>query len=166
VNFAAPNSILLEPASDEVDLDLILLDAPRNVFSPQLSITELVLFRIDEFTDLTRTLVRRVSTIISGTLYLESLNGEKRLLREGEAFHFEHARGEIRTLSLNTDHIALKFHGHVRGMGSGSGENSRSLMPSYLEWLQARHGLTLLWSTTLYLFGLIIGLLRWWEKPL
>jgi hypothetical protein len=35
-------------------------------------------------------------------------------------------------------------------------------MPTYLEWLRARHGLSLLWGTTLYLFGVIVGALRWW----
>ena len=35
-------------------------------------------------------------------------------------------------------------------------------MPTYLAWLKARHGLYLLWGTTLYLFGLIASLLRWW----
>jgi hypothetical protein len=48
------------------------------------------------------------------------------------------------------------------GMTTGSGEGRRTLMPTYLEWMRARHGVSLLWGTTLYLFGLIAGALRWW----
>jgi hypothetical protein len=36
-------------------------------------------------------------------------------------------------------------------------------MPTWLEWLRARHGLSLLWGTALYLFGLAVGVLRWWR---
>ena len=50
-------------------------------------------------------------------------------------------------------------------MTSGSGDTRRSLMPTYLEWLQARHGLSLLWGTTLYVFGLVVAALRWWRTP-
>jgi len=162
-DFLSPKSILLQPGADEVDVDLLVLpDASQSVFSPQLPASTLSLFRIDEFTGLGGTLVRRVSTVLSGTLYFESLNGEKRPLRPGEALHFAQARGEIRTLQLHDNHIALQFHGHVHGMSSGSDKSHRSLMPTYLEWLRARHGLSLLWGTTLYLFGVIVGALRWW----
>jgi hypothetical protein len=34
-------------------------------------------------------------------------------------------------------------------------------MPTYLEWLKARHGLSLFWGTSLYLFGLAAAALRW-----
>jgi hypothetical protein len=76
--------------------------------------------------------------------------------------HLEGVHGVIRTLQLLEDHIALTFHGYVSGMRSGYGANPRSLMPTYLEWLQARHGLSLLWGTTIYLVGLLVGALRWW----
>ena len=76
------------------------------------------------------------------------------------------AAGRSRTLRLREDRIALRFHGHVRGMSTGSADSPRSLMPTYLEWIRARHGVELLWGTTLYLFGLIAGALRWWKGKL
>lgn len=97
-------------------------------------------------------------------LYFQSLNGKERSLRPGEKIRFEQVRGEIRTLRLDDNQIALKFHGHVQGMSTGSPENRSSLMPTCLEWLSARHSLSLFWGTTLYLFGLITGILRWWRK--
>lgn len=164
LHFTSPRSILLRPDSNEVDLDLIFSGPSQGTFSPQLSTSDLSLFRIDQFMHTEFTVVRLVSTVLSGALYLESLNGLKRMLRPGEELRFKESYGEIRTLQLRDDHIALKFHGRVRGMSTGSDENPRSLMPTYLEWLRARHGLSLLWGTTLYLFGLIVGTLRWWGK--
>jgi hypothetical protein len=35
-----------------------------------------------------------------------------------------------------------------------------------LEWLRARHGLTLLWGTTAYVFGLATAVVRWFKVPL
>lgn len=164
-NFITPQAVHLRSSSDEVDLDLTFLDHAKGGFSSQLSANDLSLFRIDEFLDTQHTVVRRVSTILSGTLTFESLNGQERKLRPGEAIHFDQAQGEIRSLHLQDDYIALKFHGHVRGMSVGLGENRRSLMPTWLEWLRARHGLSLLWGTAIYLFGLIVGALRWLRVP-
>lgn len=161
LDFATPQAVLLRSGAHEVDLDLALLDSGRTVFSPQLSTTGLSFTRIDEATDAGSTVVRRVSAILAGTLYFESLNGEERKLRAGEVIQFERAQGEIRTLRLAGDHIDLAFHGRVGGFSIGPGEVRRSLMPTWLDWLKARHGLSLLWGTALYLFGLIVGVLRW-----
>jgi len=92
-----------------------------------------------------------VSTILSGTLFLESLDGEKRQLRPGEELEFWESSGEIRMLRLEDNQIAVRYHGRVRGMTTGSGEGLHSLMPTYLEWMRARHGLSLFWGATLYL---------------
>jgi hypothetical protein len=159
---ATPRSILLRPGSHAVDLDLTPSGRSTGAFPVGLSASDLSLFRIDQFMGAERTVIRRVSTILSGTLRFEALHGQERSLRPGEGVQFARSHGEIRALRLYDDHIALKFHGRVRGMTFGSGENHRSLMPTYFEWLRARHGLSLLWGTTLYVFGLIVTALRWW----
>ena len=107
-------------------------------------------------------MVRRLSTILSGTLYLEALDGRPYPLRYGEALHFDHAEGIIRSLDVQKEQTVLRFRGQVRGMRTGWADARRSLMPTFLEWLKARHGLYLLWGTTLYILGLIAGVLRWW----
>jgi hypothetical protein len=162
-DFASPRSILLRCGGERVDLDLGLAGDGRRPLARQLLAEDLLLSRIEESVGAERTLVRRVSTVLSGTLYFESLSGQARPLRPGEALRFAAARGEIRTLDLADGHLGLKFHGRVRGMASGSGERPRSLMPTSLDWLRARHGLTLLWGTTLYLTGIVVSLLRWWR---
>lgn len=160
LDFVTPQTVLLQSDANGVDLALTLPASPNNVFSPQLSTSNLSFLRIDE------AMVRHVSTILSGTLYFESLNSQERKLRPGEMIQFERALGEIRTLNLQEDHIDLKFHGRVRGLSVGSGDGQHSLMPTWLEWLKARHGLSLLWGTALYLFGIIVGALRWFGRNL
>jgi hypothetical protein len=162
LDLAIPKAVLFRTSGQDVDFALAFPSTPVTPFSPQLSVHGLSLSRIDQFIDADQSLVRRISTILSGTLLLESLNGEERKLRPGEELRFEESHGEIRQLRLEDNQIGVRYHGRVRGMTTGSGEGHRSLMPTYLEWMRARHGVSLLWGTTLYLFGLIAGALRWW----
>jgi hypothetical protein len=162
LDFGRPRAIVLHSDSSEVDLDMSLTGDVPFAFTPLLDVRELSLFRVDDYPDRDASVVRRVSAIESGTLYLESLNGEERRLRSGQPLHFDDIDGQIRTLRLRDDGIALQLHGRVRGMRTGAGRTERSLMPTLLEWLHARHGASLLWGTTLYLFGLVVGVLRWW----
>jgi hypothetical protein len=163
MNCTSPRSIDLQSGSGIVDLDLSFLNLLKGVFSTQTTIDSLSFFRVDENRTQTNTLIRQVSTILSGTLYFESLGGQEHHLRPGEEIDFKVSQGEIRTLELKDDHIAFAFHGRVQGMTSGIEEHRYSIMPTYLEWLKARHGLTLLWGTTFYFFGLIYGAWRWWK---
>jgi hypothetical protein len=57
----------------------------------------------------------------------------------------------------------VNFRGTTRGIRSGWSDRPANLMPTYLDWLQAHHGLSLLWGTTLYLFGVAATILRWWR---
>ena len=161
-DYATPRSIVLRAGDAPIDVDLPVTGKPRAVFVPQLEVAELHFARIEEFPDPDHTFVRRVSTIRSGTLHLDELNARTVSLRAGEPLHFTAVRGQVRTLELREDHIRLTFRGRARGMSTGWGTASRSLMPTYLEWLKERHGLYLLWGSTLHLFGIFAGILRWW----
>jgi hypothetical protein len=165
-DFSSPRAIVLRPAQGIVDLDLSFLDVTRPGVTPQVPVRRLAFSRVNEFADRGVSVVRRLSTIVSGTVYMESLNGDKRQLRAGEALRFAEANGEIRMVRLEGDHVSLSFHGWVRGMQTGSEDTPRSLMPTWLEWLRARHGLTLLWGTTVYVFGLATAVVRWLKVPL
>jgi hypothetical protein len=161
-DLAAPRAVFIEGDGDGLDLDLTFAAVPRSSFSSQLDVSEIAFSGIDQFLDLDRTVVRRISTILAGKLYFESLNGAERQMRPGEDLQFRRSRGELRTVELADHSISVRFRGHVSGMTSGTGEGRRSLMPTYLEWLQARHGLALLWGTSVYFFGLIAAALGWW----
>lgn len=163
VNFLSPKSVIFSAGSEEINLDINLLAGTKNAFPQQLLADSLSLSRIEEHVNGEHTIVRRISTILDGALYFEALEGKERRLRPGQEIRFESSEGEIRTLALKEDHIAFAFHGRVRGMTTGGDKNQISLMPTYLEWLSARHGLTLLWGTSLYVFGIILSVIRWWR---
>jgi hypothetical protein len=165
-DFASPKAVVLQPGSHEVDLDLMFPSGADAAFSSHISVRQLSLFRIDEFRDPTHTLVRHTSTILSGALYFASLNGQELKLRPGMGIQLVQADGEIRKLELGDRGVTVKFHGTVRGISAGSVETRRNLMPTCLEWLAARHGLSLLWGTALYFFGLLLSVLRWWREAL
>jgi hypothetical protein len=160
-DFATPRQIVMQGGTDEVSLDLTFPSLPQSVLSSQLEVRDMGFARVDQFLGPDQTLVKHLSTILSGTLFFESLNGQPFTLRPGEQLNFEHSQGEIRALELGANYINLKYHGRVAGMTAGTGEGRRSIMPTYLEWLKARHGLSLLWATSLYLFGLAAAALRW-----
>jgi hypothetical protein len=162
LNYSSPKQVTARGGFEEVNLSLTFPSMPQSPISPQLDVRDVSFMRVDQFLDSNQTLVRRVSMILSGMLFLESLNGQEVRLRPGEELQFEHSSGEIRTLELGAHRIDFKLRATVSGMSVGSGEGHRSIMPTYLEWLRARHGLALLWGASLYLFGITASLLRWW----
>jgi len=162
LDLPSPRPIILRTGAEEAELDLSFPSTPSTPFSPQIDVRDLLLSRIEQFIGTDQTLIQRLSTIRSGSLLLESLNGEEHKLRPGEELRFEESHGEILQMRLEDNQIGLRYHGRVRGMTTGFGEGLRSLMPTYLEWMRARHGLSLLWGSALYTFGLFAGFLRWW----
>src|SRR5262245_26616390 len=161
MDFKVPRPVDLYGGGREVDLDLTFPEGSQSGLSQQISVNELAFFDVDEMFDTNGSVLRRLSTIVSGTLYLESLNGQKHELRAGEALEFKNATGEIRALSLARDHISLRFQGKVTDIIAGSGGNRRSLMPTVLESWHARSEISLLWAGTFTIFTLISGMLRW-----
>lgn len=160
LEFGSPRAINLDAGPGLADFDLTFRDLESGVM-PQLPVQNLAFFRVAERADARVSIVRRLSTLTSGTLYFESLNGATRALRAGEALRFSETHGEIRRLRLGKDDLTLSFHGRVRGMHTGPDDSPQNLMPTWLEWLKARHGLSLLWGTTFYLFGMALAVLRW-----
>jgi hypothetical protein len=160
--FAVPRLVEVAAARDELVLDLTMRGEIGTVFAPVIDVTDLATTSIDEHVDPEGSIVRRVSTIVSGSLYLSSLDDRERPLRTGEVLVLGGVYGEIASLALTGTGVKMHFRGRVREMAVGWGEHPRSLMPTWLEWLQARHGLSLLWGGALYFFGLAVGVMRWW----
>ncbi|HZT29785.1 MAG TPA: hypothetical protein VFA33_07880 [Bryobacteraceae bacterium] len=162
LNLPMPRGIALRTGADEADLEITLPGAEAGRFLAQIPAEEISMFRIDQHVTSGLSIVHRASTILGGSIFFESLDGLERKLRPAEGLRFASARGEIRSLGLDDRGISFRFHGEVEGMSTGAGEDRRSLMPTWLEWLRARHGLPLLWGSALYLFTLATAALRWW----
>jgi TIR domain len=161
VDFGSPKPILLQPDENGIDLDVTLSEPLRNLLPAPLSVSRVSLFRIDERVEAQQTVVQEVSTVLSGTLRLESLGGQELSLRSGEQIQFENSQGEIRTLQLNEGNLALQFNGRINGMKTCSGRSCKSLMPTYYEWLRAKQEFLFLAVTMTYVLLLILGGMRW-----
>lgn len=160
-----PGEYCLHP-SNEVVLNLDPLSTAKNNLAEEpLSVSRLSFLK-EGARDVERPRSRPISTIRSGSLFFEALNGEERKLRPGEVLEIEEViEGDLRTLELDRERVVLRFHGTVSGLSRGAGENRRSLMPTWLDWLRARHGgLSVLWGIVIYLFGLIIAVFRWFGR--
>lgn len=160
----ATRSLQLRLGRDDTDLELELEPPGRAFeFAPLLRATALTLGRVEQVAMADATLVRELSTLVSGSLFYSSLDGLERKLRHGQPLRFSSTSGELRSIEFELGKIHLRYHGDVQGMSTGPTTDPRSLMPTLLEWLRANHSLSLLWGTALYLFGLLGGLLRWWR---
>ena len=164
LTFLSPKSVIFKAQPGEVNLDLTFRALPQKPSSMPLAIQDLNLLRIEDRRGIDGLPVRRVSTILSGTIFFEELNGKKLTLRPGEMIELDNSQGEIVSLELKDD-IAVQFRGRVRGIVSGPADAHHSLMPTWLEWLNARQGLSLFWGSAIYLFGLVVGFLRWLRTP-
>jgi hypothetical protein len=160
----APRPVEFTSTTGALDLDVALASGAPVPRWQQLAARDLKLYRVEDERDTPRPVAIPVSSILSGSIRFESLDGGEQPLRRGEILRFERASGTILTLELQDAGVGLMFQGEVSGMRLGAGDHSRSLMPTLLQWLRQRHGLSLLWGSALYLFGLSMALRRWWQK--
>jgi hypothetical protein len=160
-HLSTPTELEMVPGSDVV----LELDLPGNsdlATEPQLPVSRLSFATVHESVGVESS-ARQVSTIRSGTVFNQSLNGQKYDVRAGERLQFSDSKGEMQRTALGPGGINVQYEGKVWGMTAGSREFPTSLMPSLLEWLRARHGLSLLWGSTLYLAGILMVVLRWFR---
>jgi hypothetical protein len=160
----APRPVDLMSTTGALDLDVTLATGSPVPRWPRLAARDLKVYRVEDERDSPRPHAIPVSSILSASIYFESLDGGEQPLRAGEMLKFDRASGTILTLELQDAGVAVTFQGEVSGMRLGASDHSRSLMPTLLQWLRQRHGLSLLWGSAFYLFGLGMALRRWWQK--
>ena len=158
--FRTPQGFLLQGGSHQTELELAFLNTGRNPFVQHLPLESISMSSVEEFSDGEQILAHRVSSLNSGVLYFDSLGGRERKLRQGEALEIEPTQGVLERISAADGKIVLEFRGVVHRIRAGD-DGRTDLMPTCLDWLQARHGLSLMWGTAIYLLGLVMGLLRW-----
>ena len=159
--FTAPKVFRFKSGHDRLYLRLLFADSTKLKFYSKIDVLSLNFSSLEHFADINRTIYRDVSSIMNGSLYYEALKGHRRVLRAGEPIQFDQSEGFIRELRLDADRISLKFHGHVKGMATGTMENPIDLMPTWLEYLRTNHILAILWGSTVSLFSLALVVLKW-----
>jgi hypothetical protein len=160
-DFSIPQSVGAVSGRDAVDLDFTPAQAVTGAFFQEVPIENLSVSRVEQYADRDQTIARRISTVVGGSTYFEAL-GTETAIRPAEELLIGSAMGEIRTLALEDNDIALTFHGRVAGLGIGYEETVRNIMPTRLEYLRAAHGLPLLWGTAVYLLTIAAAIIRWW----
>ena len=153
-----------ESLGEIMDVDFVLADASQLQFYAQLPVESLDLSSIEEFATPQKSLVAPMSTLLSGVLYFDSLDGERHPLRNGEQIRFTVAQGRLESLRLLDDRIAFKFRGRINALSVGDEEARRNLMPSLLQWLRARQPLSLIWGAAIFVYGLLLTVLRWYRS--
>ena len=136
---------------------------PSSRLAQQTQISSLRFTKAEVLSDTQNTLNKLVSGIESGSLYLESLNSHELILRPGELLRFENVEGTLRAVELDQTGLSVQFRGTVRGMKIGSEDAPRSIMPTLLEWLQARTSLITLLSGALALLSGLAAYVEWWR---
>ena len=153
----APRDFVFTVGETPVDLDLGLAQEKEPDLHMQLPVDRLTLARVEQY----GAGIRQVSSILTGSVFFEELNGQEHKLRPAEGVRLELANGALRTASLLPGKIALRYNGEVKGVWTSAGPNERSLMPSWLEYLRAQQPLALLLSTVVAAWALFQSLLKW-----
>jgi hypothetical protein len=161
VDFKIPRPAFFRASKAIMNFDLTASDDEAIRFARQIGVDAMSLYEVEQFDDR----ARRLSSVISGSVFFAALNGAEEKLRAGQELRLDRIEGEIRTIQLASRSLALQFHGDISGLETGSYDNPRNLMPAWLEWLRARHGVSLLWGTALYVFGIVSAAARWFNRP-
>jgi hypothetical protein len=157
----APSLIGFDPQSTGVLLEFTLAARAPVLLCQQVPITGLNLSETSQYAEANELDPHSWATILSGSISFDELNGTERKLRTGESVRWKKIDGELQTIRLEPGEISIFFVGKVEGLETGPTTHPVSLMPTLFEWLQARHGLILLWGSCIYVFGTVMSVLRW-----
>ncbi|WP_375771396.1 hypothetical protein NR798_10985 [Archangium gephyra] len=148
---------------DDFQLEVATTTTPSCIICLPTPVSKLSFEGFDDTQQLTSAVVTPFSSIISGSLVMEELNDKDLPLRAGTHLTLQITNGEVRSATLDEKgQISVIFHGEVSSIKMGLGSTVRELKPSLLEWLAANRKLHLLWSSVIFLFGLVLSTARWY----
>ena len=157
IDFRIPRPAVFHSGDSTLDLIIALVAPDAEFLSPQIAVSGLSFIEVlqGEGSD------RPLSSLLSGTVVFEALNGRTMDLVNRQSLRLGDPNGSVVGIQAELGSTTLQFRGTVSNLETGSLDHSRSLMPTYLEWTQARHGLSLFWGVSLYVFGLGSAVMRW-----
>jgi hypothetical protein len=159
-----PPSFVRLTLSPPFVLDLVPAPGTRIAISPIFPVSELALWENEDRLDVDRQEIRNMSSILSGSVFLESLNSKRIELRRFDQLRFAKSNGEVRTLTAESgtegDSLLLRYHGHVEGMVRGTKEHATNLMPTNLELLASNGNLSMVWKSVVLIAAMIFGAIQ------
>jgi hypothetical protein len=154
LDLAAPRGIRFLLGARAADF---VLEGPpdgRLALETEIRVSHLQLHRVPQAfragpsgADAARPLAPQVSTVLAGTLSFEDLPDRQVALRTGQ--HLLVGRivdARLVNATFRPAGIDFELRGRVGGLATGREPVRRSLMPTWLEWLQAHHLVKVLWG--------------------
>lgn len=161
----APGLVTLRTQGDETPTLRLRLLPDSDVLTWQARVRDLSLadLAIMEVAD-ARNVVRRYSTIESGTLSFPTIPGRQRRLQRGEELLLAVKTGVLHSVELEDGWLHVSFHGTVSAAGVSS--NPDAFMPSYLDEWSVKGSFRVLSGLLLSLLMVLMGLRRMLEVDL
>jgi hypothetical protein len=160
---SAPKQFKFEGGTEPLEISLILR-VPLSVEFYSQNIKKIDFQDHEVFPGMQSSRVVSRSTLVSGTVYFDSLGGQKVDLRPGELIIFDAKNCRLDSLKLGDESISMRIHGTVEGLQRGDAANRISMMPTLLQWLVARQPVALGWGAVLWFFGVFTAVWNW-HKP-
>ena len=104
------------------------------------------------------------SSVLDGALFNVSLGGQETALKKRDVVQMSLISGYMRELRLEPTGVRVSVSAEASELLVGRAGGVQSLRPSLLEWLAERHGLQLAWTSAVWISGLMLGGLRWWQE--
>lgn len=163
-HFASPfDHLTFHPSEQTVDLssEPLAEDPPMSIDIPA---SDISLYRVTTGSEPNVAYASRPSTVFSGSLFFDSVGSRERKLREGERIELTGFHGFVFMLHSQKDRLRVRFSGEVADVRSG--ESNSTLKPTLFDYLTANHGLSTLWASVFYCFGVLLTFLKFWRRTL
>lgn len=146
LTFDTPARVQLKAESGNVvELSATLMDGQSLELSREVSIDSLSLTAVEEAHQVDP-VVRAVSSIERGNVVFWPGAGPSRELARGDRVWIDSPRGQLKAVTFEDGLFDIRFAGTVRDLRTGSGDESVTTMPSYLEGVWANHRMLFLFA--------------------
>jgi hypothetical protein len=163
----APLVFRAAPSDSRLQLDVTPANATSFLVRHNIGVTEVAFDEeIEESSSVNVGIIRgRASSVITGTIFNESLSGREHELRSRSTVEMTLDQGQVHELRLEPGVVHVNMSATARELKTGTPGALQTLRPSYLEWLAEHHGLKVAWGAAAWLFALALGGLKWWNAP-
>jgi len=104
------------------------------------------------------------SSLAAGKLYIEPFFNSDIQLRANHSLQFVTPIGKIKRLEISENQFKGILEAELDDIILGSGNFSKSLTPSWLEWLSSMEQVSFFWGIFLYIAGIIVAVYKFWKE--
>lgn len=150
---------------EEVEIAFEPTESSSRVVIAESRISAFSVDRIESILTGPNPVIGEVSSIMEGTVRIDSTGGQVLKLRKGDHIHFRGVDGVLQQIEIDDRGLWFRFSGTVEGLTMGTSPHRRNVMPRMLTWLFAQEELRLIAGALLAGGGLITSILqRFWRR--